>query len=253
MRAKTSRLYKKAMHSYCISFNFRTPYQILLDSSFCKLATEQRLNLQQDLQTVLCNPTRPMVTECVIQELHKTGDHRAATVAKSFERRKCKHHLPVTSQQCILELIGSNNDNNYVIATQNDIIRKQIHDIPGVPVLRVKNGMIILEPLSKVTKDAILQKEKEKTLPSSAEAQQLKIAKLVQKPPTEPVHKKRKVKGANPLSMKKKKKQSPPPPKKQKNQGNKKNKNTNNDKTTTNTTSKTGEKRKRSSDDTKDS
>ncbi|KAI8331355.1 Fcf1-domain-containing protein, partial [Chlamydoabsidia padenii] len=194
MRAKTSRLYKKAMHSYCIGFGFHAPYQILLDSSFIKLATEQRLSLQDDLQTLLSSPTRPLVTNCVIHELKKQGDHRAATIAKQFESRKCKHLHPVSSAHCVMELIGSTNGNNYCLATQNDDHRKQVRLMPGIPVLKVQKGMIILEPLTKATKDAIQQ-----------------IARLIQEPSKVestdggPVHKKRKVKGANPLSMKKKK------------------------------------------------
>ncbi|ORZ20329.1 Fcf1-domain-containing protein, partial [Absidia repens] len=202
MRAKTSRLYKKAMHSYGIGFGFRAPYQILLDSSFIKLATEQRLSLQEDLQMLLSSPTRPLVTACVVNEIHKQGDHRAASVAKTFESRKCKHHHPVSSAQCLMDLLGSDNANNYCIATQNNVIRKHIRDMPGVPVLKVQKGMIILESLSTATKDAIQ-----------------KIAKMIQPPPssnattaaaaaaaaTGPAHKKRKVKGVNPLSMKKKK------------------------------------------------
>ncbi|CAO3592417.1 unnamed protein product [Absidia cylindrospora] len=249
MRAKTNRLYKKAMHSYGIGFGFRAPYQILLDSSFIKLATEQRLSLQEDFK-YCCQALldHVLVTACVVNEIHKQGDHRAASVAKTFESRKCKHHHPVSSAQCLIDLLGTDNTNNYCVATQNNVIRKHIRDMPGVPVLKVQKGMIILESLSTATKDAIQKKEKAKTLPSSSEAQHLKIAKMIQPPPsskaattTEPAHKKRKLKGVNPLSMKKKKKQAPPPPKK---------KQTN---SSTLPPSKTGEKRKRTTDDTKDS
>lgn len=90
-------------------------------------------------------------------------------------------------------------------------------------------------------------------MPSASEAQQLKIARLIQQPSkpettattthtdVAPVHKKRKVKGANPLSMKKKKKQAPPPPKKKSSS------------VKAGSAAKAGEKRKRPSDDTKDS
>lgn len=91
----------------------------------------------------------------MVQELHKQGEHRAATVAKQFETRKCKHQHPVASAQCVKELIGATNDNNYCLATQNDTLLKQIRSMPGIPLLRVQKGMIILESLTTATKDAI--------------------------------------------------------------------------------------------------
>ncbi|KAI9303028.1 Fcf1-domain-containing protein, partial [Cunninghamella echinulata] len=209
MRPKTQRLYKKAMHSYTIGFGFRTPYQILLDSTFCKLATDQRIKLNDELQTVLSSPTRPMTTECTINELRKTGDHGAVHTAKQFEIRKCKHRNPVSSEKCTLELVGAKNEKRFCIATQNENVIRQLHDIPGVPILKLKNGLVILESLTNKTKQVIQKNELTKTLPTQKEAEHLKIAKMIQPPPSEPVHKRRKAKGPNPLSMKKKKKQQP--------------------------------------------
>ncbi|CAO3617537.1 unnamed protein product [Cunninghamella blakesleeana] len=242
MRPKTLRLYKKAMHSYSIGFGFRQPFQILLDSTFCKLATDQRINLTNDLQTILSSQTRPMVTECTINELRKSGDHRAVHTAKQFEIRKCKHKPSVASHKCTLELVGLKNEKRFCIATQDEEIIRQLHEIPGIPIIKIKNGLIVLEPLTNKTKDEIQKIELAKTLPSGREAEHLNKSKTNQTPSSDIVHKKRKAKGPNPLSMKKKKKQLPPSKK------NKKNNNKNN--TSKDSSKVAGEKRKRSSEDT---
>ncbi|CAO3615800.1 unnamed protein product [Cunninghamella echinulata] len=185
-----------------------------------------------------------MTTGCTINELRKTGDHGAVHTAKQFELRKCKHRNPVSSEKCTLELVGAKNEKRFCIATQNENIIHQLHDIPGVPILKLKNGLIILEPLTNKTKQVIQKNELAKTLPTQKEAEHLKIAKMIQPPPSEPAHKRRKAKGPNPLSMKKKKKQQPPPPKK------KNNNNNNNNSNNSNSSKISGEKRKRPSEDT---
>ncbi|ORX59404.1 hypothetical protein DM01DRAFT_1300686 [Hesseltinella vesiculosa] len=213
MRAKTRRLYKKVMHSYSLGFGFREPYQFLLDASFCKQAADNKLDIQKDLDSALSSITKPMVTECVIRELQKQGEHGVAAVAKKFEVHKCKHKTAETSAKCILSLIDKTHRNNYGVATQDDSLRDPLHAIPGVPIIKVKNSMLILEPMSQASKQVVQKGEMEKTMPSASEAKRLNI----QRPEaTDMVHKKRKAKAPNPLSMKKKKKTAPPPPKKKK-------------------------------------
>ncbi|KAI8072761.1 Fcf1-domain-containing protein [Gongronella butleri] len=211
MRAKTRRLYKKVMHNYGVAFGFHEPYQFLLDSSFCKQSNDAKLDIQKDLDATLSTPTRPMVTECVIQELKKQGEHGAAASTKAFHLLKCKHiHKAVSSATCVLEMIGETNARNYGVATQDDALREKLHAIAGVPIVKVKNALIILEPMSPATKQAVQSKEHSKTMVSASEAKQLNIKPAE---PTAMVHRKRKAKAPNPLSMKKKKKTAPPPPK----------------------------------------
>lgn len=61
----------------------------------------------------------------------------------------------VSSEDCIKEIIDSLNPHNYCVASQNMALRKLLRHVPGVPLLYVKSGAIVLEPLSDVTKEAI--------------------------------------------------------------------------------------------------
>ncbi|KAI8369290.1 Fcf1-domain-containing protein, partial [Radiomyces spectabilis] len=221
MRPKTLRSYKRTMRAYSTGFGFRSPYQILLDGDFCQAGLEQKIYLKEELPTILSDNTRPLVTECTLQELRDKGSAftGAVLVAKRFERRRCKHRTPVPSAQCIKEIIAKDNPHNYCVASQDPELRKALREIPGVPLLHIKQNFIVLEPLTQVTRDEIQKREYEKTLPSAKEAEKLKTAKLVvgDKPPEEvaaaakeePKPKKKKVKGPNPLSVKKKKKKNP--------------------------------------------
>jgi U3 small nucleolar RNA-associated protein 23 len=145
----------------------------------------------------------------------------AVLVAKRFERRRCKHVEPVSSAQCIKEIIDKDNPHNYCIATQDIDLRKHLRKIPGVPLIHINRSVVVLEPPSQATKNKISDLEKAKTLPNEKELQFMKKKKKELKEQEKASKgdgknapsKNRKRKGPkqpNPLSMKKKKKSAPP-------------------------------------------
>jgi U3 small nucleolar RNA-associated protein 23 len=174
----------------------------------------------------------PVITSCAIAELRGKGDDYSGAViaSKRFERRRCRHVEPVSSAQCIKEIIDKDNPHNYCIASQDADLRKFLRSVPGVPLIHINRSVVVLEPPSKATKNKIAGLEKAKTLPNEKELsfmmKKKKEMKEQQKKAETPgengeaakeaASKKRKRKGPkqpNPLSMKKKKKQPPPPPK----------------------------------------
>ena len=52
MRAKRSKVYKKAMALYTSAFKFREPYQVLVDSEFTQRAATQKLDLSARLADI---------------------------------------------------------------------------------------------------------------------------------------------------------------------------------------------------------
>ncbi|KAG2177051.1 hypothetical protein INT43_007707 [Umbelopsis isabellina] len=234
------------MHSYQTAFSFRTPYQILLDGEFCQEGLKHKVYMKEVLQQTLMGPTKQrkytdliknitsgvevvadvrktVITSCAVAELRSKGDDYTGAViaAKRFERRRCKHVEPVSSAQCIREIIAKDNPHNYCVASQDIELRKELRKIPGVPLIHINRSVVVLEPPSSATKQKIEEGEKAKTLPNEKELQFMhKKKKELKKQAIEGKDskgdgakadnsKKRKRKGPkqpNPLSMKKKKK-----------------------------------------------
>ncbi|KAG0709045.1 Fcf1-domain-containing protein [Suillus ampliporus] len=202
MRQKRAKTYRKLMHLYSMSFGFRQPYQILVDSEMCKIAIDSKLDLTKQLSTVLQGNVKPMITQCSMQELYLQGRERqpAVDLAKTFERRKCNHREAIPGDECLLSVVGETNKHRYVVATQLHTLRNRLRIIPAVPVVHINRAVMVLEPPSEATLKAKELTEEQLLHPSAPE--------LATVPQVKPVQKKRKgPKGPNPLSVKKKKKQ----------------------------------------------
>ncbi|KAF9240950.1 Fcf1-domain-containing protein [Melanogaster broomeanus] len=201
MRQKRAKTYRKLMSSYCLSFGFRQPYQVLVDSDMCRLATESRVDLHKQLSTVLQGDIKPMITQCCIHELYLLGKSQQAAVdlAKSFERRKCNHREVVPGDECLASVVGDSNKHRYVIATQSTSLRAKLRLIPAVPIVHINRAVMVLEPPSDITLKTKQQNEEQALEPSVAER-----ATLPSQSPSDPPRRKKGPKGPNSLSVKKK-------------------------------------------------
>ncbi|KAF8140092.1 Fcf1-domain-containing protein [Boletus edulis] len=201
MRQRRAKTYRKLMSLYSLSFGFRQPYQVLIDSDMCILAVAAKTDLHQQLGIVLQGNVKPMITQCCIQELYLLGkSHQSAVdLAKSFERRKCNHREAIPGQECIASVIGESNKHRYVVATQLRALRVMLRLIPAVPIVHRNRAVMILEPPSDATLDTKQQNEEKAFQPSAAE-----LANIgVDNPPERPRRRKG-PKGPNSLSVKKK-------------------------------------------------
>ncbi|KAG1757392.1 Fcf1-domain-containing protein [Suillus lakei] len=184
MRQKRAKTYRKLMHLYSMSFGFRQPYQILVDSEMCQIAIDAKLDLIKQFSTVLQGNVKPMITQCCMHELYLQGQ---------FERRKCNHREAIPGDE------WDTNKHRYVVATQSQSLRNGLRIIPAVPVVHINRAVMVLEPPSEATLKAKELTEEQSLRPSTPE--------LATVPQDKPVLKKRKgPKGPNPLSVKKKKK-----------------------------------------------
>lgn len=59
MRGKRSKQYRKLMHHYERSFNFRAPYQVLVDAEMIKDAAKFSMKLDQGLERTLHDKVKP--------------------------------------------------------------------------------------------------------------------------------------------------------------------------------------------------
>ncbi|KAJ7786007.1 Fcf1-domain-containing protein [Mycena metata] len=218
MRQKRAKAYRKLMALYSMSFGFRQPYQVLVDSEMCKAATELKIELAKQLNSVLQGDVKPMITQCCIHELYLLGKTQqpAVDLAKTFERRKCNHREPIPGEECLTSVVGETNKHRYVVATQSQPLRVKLRSIPAVPIVHVNRSVMVLEPPSDATIRSKEHTEEQALHPTGSEKQVLAGPSTS----TEPPRKKKGPKGPNPLSVKKKKVDSTPkPPAKDKGKG----------------------------------
>jgi len=189
------------MSLYSLTFGFRQPYQVLVDSDMCRYAVTAKIDLQHQLSTVLQGTVKPMITQCCIHELYLQGklEQAAVDLAKSFERRKCNHREAIPGDECIAAVVGTTNKHRYVIAAQSHALRVKLRLIPAVPIVHVNRAVMILEPPSDATLAAKELIEEQTSLPTAAE-----LATIQTDAPVKPVRRRKGPKGPNPLSVKKK-------------------------------------------------
>lgn len=56
--AKKQKIIRKTVHSYCVGFGFRPPYQVLLDGEFCRAALEKQVYVKDAIPDLLGGLTR---------------------------------------------------------------------------------------------------------------------------------------------------------------------------------------------------
>ncbi|KAJ1996104.1 hypothetical protein H4R26_006216, partial [Coemansia thaxteri] len=195
MRAKRAKSYRKAMQFYQQVFGFREPYQILVSPDFILAGVSKQLPVKERLEEAVQGQAKFLVTHCGISEILKSSsDFRAQAIAssKEFEKRRCPHQDPVSGLECIREIMGKENKNNYCVAVQDDELRARLRAIPGVPILHVKQSVVVLEPKSQVAQDVGRQKEREKLRLPELETNMIKAYKKQKKDAKDSGRKKKK-------------------------------------------------------------
>lgn len=215
MRQKRAKSYKKQINIYVHSFKFREPFQVLLDDEIILASEKSSYNLKKALERTIQGEVKPLISQCCMQALYKTNNQPAIDIAKEFERRRCNHPPtdPLTPLECIKSLVLPNNKFKYILAIQKFEFRKVIRDIPGVPLVFMKNSVMIMDSVSKATLRYADKLERAKL---TGGLNDMKVGMKQEEPEQSApvsesgVSKKRKgPKGPNPLSVKKKKPENP--------------------------------------------
>ncbi|KAK5001020.1 hypothetical protein LTR66_000225 [Elasticomyces elasticus] len=175
MRGKRSKQYRKLMHQYSLHFNFREPYQVLVDASMVQDTARFHMDLATSLERTLHGKIKPMITQCSIRHLYVATSEdpsqksRWIETAKSFERRRCDHHTleePLSTLECLTSVTdpkgSKTNKNRYVVASQDVEVRAHMRTIPGVPLIYVKRSVMVMEPMAGATEEVREREEKGK-------------------------------------------------------------------------------------------
>lgn len=212
---------------YGKGFGMRPPYHFLVDASFCVAALRHKFDIRGRMATIFEAPVRMFTTSCVMSELKRAAqeestkdnpDHiitGATFVARRLELRRCVQHTPPkqTSCDCILDII-KNSKQPFGVATgeqKDDRLKRAARLIPGTPLVYVERTFPLLESPSEVTRQALQKKQSQQQKLDPVEAQIIKkrllpSVELNSETLPKKKHKRKHIKGPNPLSVKKAKK-----------------------------------------------
>ncbi|KAJ6115974.1 rRNA processing protein [Penicillium sp. IBT 18751x] len=142
MRAKRSKKYRKLMHQYELTFNFREPYQVLVDSNFLSNVDAFKMDLLPALERTLQGKPKPLLTKCSLNAILKAQPINPKTQQPYRPRhlppptelplRHCSHNAdstPIDEVECLLSLLSPStevkkNKDHYILATADPIIKK---------------------------------------------------------------------------------------------------------------------------------
>ncbi|NXM70493.1 UTP23 protein, partial [Serilophus lunatus] len=202
---------KKIMRFYRHNFQFREPFQVLLDGTFCQAALRNKIQIREQLPGYLGGAAQLCTTRCVIKELESLGKalYGAKLIAQRFQVRNCSHHKdPVSGSTCLLSMIENDNLHHFFIATQDQDLSNKVKKKPGVPLLFIiQNTMVLDKPSPKSL--AFVQKLQTNQLVPEYQKQsivELKEKEGLVKQEGEKRRKRKRAGGPNPLSCLKKKK-----------------------------------------------
>lgn len=182
-----------------------------------------------------------MITQCEIRKLYaqknEPGKNEAIDLAKTLERRRCGHHPdeypePLSTQDCLRSVVdpksSGQNKHRYVVASQDQDVRRMLRGIKGVPLIYIKRSVMILEPMADESvqlrareergkfraeiRNALGKRKREDNDEDDEDAEEKGDEKSQAKQDTDQKKKKkgRGPKGPNPLSVQKAKKQTQP-------------------------------------------
>lgn len=176
---------------------------------------QEHIAIREQLTKYLNGNVKLLTTRCIIKETEKIAKKTlgALTILKQFGIHECDHKEPVSGSQCILSMIGKNNDKHYILATQDRDLQEKMRLKAGVPLLYLHNKSPTLEKPSKASNSKAehtleaspfmfisqTQNEALKNMKKTLGIEEKEEEKKV-------VIKKKKLKNPNPLSCKKKKK-----------------------------------------------
>lgn len=132
--------YKKAQRTltfYKNNFQFREPFQLLIDATFCQVALQvstqfvnrllfssnvfydffnfiiqYQINIQDQLPKYLQAPLKLVTTQCIIMEAEQLGAQLtgATQIVKQFLVHRCGHDkAPINGSACIKSMVNINN------------------------------------------------------------------------------------------------------------------------------------------------
>ncbi|CBY22882.1 unnamed protein product [Oikopleura dioica] len=206
MKIKRRKVAKKILKTYTSHFGFSEPYKLLIDGTFAKRALDNKVRIDDQVKNYFGKNIKLYTTECVINELTVLGKqlYGALCICKKMEIYDCGHKGSKMAKGCLKHIIEKGNEDKFFIATNDKQVSSFANSIPGTPLVYIVGNTIVLDKPSENTSKAAEADLRAATDLTTHEQKILKQIRMEEKKIAPVLHKRKVIKGPNPLSMKKK-------------------------------------------------
>lgn len=119
--------------------------------------SQEQINIREQIPKYLNGQAKLLTTRCIIIETEKIAKktHGALNILKQYGIHECNHKDPVLGSKCILSMIGKDNEQHYILASQDRNLQDKLRLKAGVPLLYFHNKSPTLEKPSKISYDKV--------------------------------------------------------------------------------------------------
>ncbi|KAF5961829.1 hypothetical protein HYC85_003038 [Camellia sinensis] len=180
MRLKKQKRHRKVVRFYTACFGFREPFKVLCDGTFVHhLHVNSITPANTALSNILGATVKIFTTRCVLAELKSLGESYSESLkaARNLFTARCDHEKRKSAVACIVEIIGEDNPEHFFVATQDADLRKNLQEVPGVPVIFGLRNALMLEPPSAFQHQFAKSTEEERSHMTEFEYKMLRMKK----------------------------------------------------------------------------
>jgi len=134
--------------------------------------------MKTSLEKLLNDKVRLIIPRCIFKEIQLIEEKIPGILStiNQYKIEECEHNQ-IDPISCIRNYIGKKNHDKYFVATQDDFLRKQLRQIPGVPLIFFGQNMLLIDKLSAASLYASERRENLKEAPQKKEQKILKEKK----------------------------------------------------------------------------
>ena len=152
--AKHKKELKKTLAFYKLHYAFKPPFNVIADAEFLIACSRAGIDPRREILLELDEQMTPIVTPEILRDLRERKEWAAVDHAKTFFYMKDKQMyierentvLIATERwdraltppaESVKRRIGSDNESRYIVATNDPLLRRELGNVPGVPLLHV--------------------------------------------------------------------------------------------------------------------
>nr|GEZ00994.1 rRNA-processing protein UTP23 homolog [Tanacetum cinerariifolium] len=176
MKLKKQKRHRRSVAFFTTCYNFRAPFKILCDGTFIHHLLVNRITpADTAISNILGAPVKLFTTRCVLAELKSLGAActDSLNVARDLAPARCDHEKRKSAVDCLTDVIGEKNSEHFFVASQDADLRKQLQEVPAVPLIYALRNALFLESPSPSQQQFAKSAEEERSHVSELELKML--------------------------------------------------------------------------------
>lgn len=180
MKVKKQKRHRRAVRFYTACFGFREPFKVLCDGTFVHhLLVNKIVPADTAIANILGAQVKLFTTRCVLEELKGLGKDYTDSLnaAHNLLTARCDHEQRKSAVCCLTDVIGETNNEHFYVASQDDELRREFQEIPGVPLIYALRNSLFLEKPSTMQRQFAKEFEEGRSHMTEMEYRLLKMKK----------------------------------------------------------------------------